>query len=718
MFGDPHCRFSMMRKNVMTTPRFPLHPLYSALMLSVLCALTACGGGNSAATTSTSTAPDLSNQTGSTTTNGGTVVTPTIAVSGRVMNVGYLSQTLVCLDSNDNNGCDSTEPQATTNDQGQYALTVPSGVRGTHLLAVVRPTSHDLGYTQTSTGSNPIVQGWLLVNPLEYDAGATHVTANISLLTTTYHMRLMSAGRNRITNKNAVLLRAGKTDDYSQAIDFDYVASPVEGLTTRLQALTDYLSTRAQTAATPAPMIDTAAVLSAWYNTYNATTNPQMNVSKFDATTPTTIATNLDTYGYRYFHTKVNAIHELQGLVTDNAGFVRENDHIASFTTQGNQVFNGSFLQSFEVWKNGQWTTTAYPEGEYLTFDSSGALKEVEPTDYLKSRQILSAEGNLMSFKMPVNDVRYSLQMANDTFTNWHISDWYGVQLNQSTYAPTTPVTTAPTTCGTLSAKDITADLWFSACRKYVYTQYETELGGTKAVQNPLAKAEYYDMTFLDTLLKFPLAHPLITDCAAANRPLVTVAGEKNCNWVIDANNTHTVQDLLKSEGFALDSWVKLDANGVPRSLKVMLNADGTGTMSGIAATTVTVAATGSTPASVYATADVTPLTEDLIWTTDPKNPNLVLISFKPLVIGQPNRGLVGHFATGDFSVTPSSTTSPTINLRKIALLVQDGAIISGQYYGAGTVVSKRYLNKSAVEVGMSAINSVINRIYHQTDFK
>ncbi|MFC7418353.1 hypothetical protein ACFQNF_00475 [Iodobacter arcticus] len=56
--------------------------------------------------------------------------------------------------------------------------------------------------------------------------------------------------------------------------------------------------------------------------------------------------------------------------------------------------------------------------------------------------------------------------------------------------------------------------------------------------------------------------------------------------------------------------------------------------------------------------------------------------AWKPLQIGQPNRALTGHFSATDFSLNPSTPAAP--NFRQLALLLQDGALICGQYYGAG----------------------------------
>jgi hypothetical protein len=68
------------------------------------------------------------------------------------MNQGYLGNTQVCFDLNDDGLCNIGEPTSTTNAQGAYALSVPTGHRGGNLLAVVRPDSAD----SAATTANPI----------------------------------------------------------------------------------------------------------------------------------------------------------------------------------------------------------------------------------------------------------------------------------------------------------------------------------------------------------------------------------------------------------------------------------------------------------------------------------------------------------------------------------------------------------------------------------
>ncbi|MDW5415626.1 hypothetical protein R6242_03455 [Iodobacter sp. CM08] len=658
-----------------------------ALTISTLL-LSACGGGdNQADATSSNTAINAGSST--------PITQAQIEVSGRVLNVGYVNGAQVCFDSNDNNLCDSKEPQTLSDAQGRYSLQVPSDLRGTHLLAVLSAKSSDTGYPSNTL----FAQGWTLAMPLEYEAGSSKVNANLSLLSSTYHMRLMSNGRNRLSNKNNVLLRAGKTDDYSVAADFDYVAAPVLGLDTRLKSLSDYLATRAAADKKPASLIDTAAVLAAWYNSYNVTTTPVMDIAKVKSAD---ITTSLDNYSYRYFHTQNKMSEELRNGIIDNAGFIRSKNQITQLTSGGIKLANGAFWQINEQWNQGVWSSVSYPDADSLTLDSKGNTALFAGKEALQARSINALDGNMLSYQMPVSGVRYQMEVSADVFNNYQIHDWYGPQLGEKAYTSLPLPSTKPTACGVIPATATTPSQWFNACRAFFMDEYIAAKGGIKAVQDPAAKSLFFDLTLKDALYKWPLAHPLINDCTAANRQSLNIAGQSTCNAL--AMNSQA--DLFKAEGVQIESWAKLDASGAPRKLKLQLKADGSATLVGIAATTV----------ASYATADITEISEELSWKKSPANPNVILLQWPPLVAGQPNRALPGHFAAADFSLNPATAAAP--NFRNLAILVQDGALITGQYYGAGFTVSERYLNKRALETGIPALQYVVDKLYSVAGYR
>ncbi|MGC4059921.1 MAG: hypothetical protein QM749_03330 [Aquabacterium sp.] len=698
--------------------------------------LAACGGGggsNDAPTVSHPVSLDTSNNAGTSASGDTPVQTALMSVSGRVINVGYLGNTKVCADINDNNVCDSGEPTATTDASGRYALTLNQGMRGVHLLAEVRPGSTDAGYPTPSGGSNPIQQGWTLATPLEYEPGSTSVTANITLISSTYNMRMMSQGHYRMTNRINVLMRAGKTDDYSVGADFDYVASPpkdadgtLKDLSSKLKGLTDYLSARAAAAGAPATLIDTASVLSAWYGTYSATSTPIMDVAKFTSSTATTIATSLDTFGYRYYHTKAAVATELDSFMVDKGGLVRDGNTIASLTSQGFKMASGAFQRMYQQFANGAWTDVSFADDAYLTLDAIGHVQTMSGTDALLPRVITAIDGNMVTYKMPVSGVRYAVEIANDKFYNYYLYDWgkNTQQLTPALYNYTSTPATKPSCAanyntGVASTSTSPAD-WYSACITYYLYQYIGGTDGYKSIIDAQAKSEFYDETLMDPLVKLPVAHPIVGDCAAAGRGTVTVAGNSTCNTMTgDARGNHVKSELFAAGGIKIESWTKTDPTAVspsttPQQLTLVLNNDGTGTLTGLAATSVASYKTnGSTPVAV--TAGTTTVTEAIVWSAHPQNSNIVLVNWPALGSGDSTRALPAHFANADFSMLPNSATSPKFN--KLAIALQDGVFMSGEYYGPGYTnnftgdVYKR-MNQKALQVSTDALKSIVGKLY------
>ncbi|AMC35781.1 hypothetical protein VN23_14765 [Janthinobacterium sp. B9-8] len=58
---------------------------------------------------------------------------------------------------------------------------------------------------------------------------------------------------------------------------------------------------------------------------------------------------------------------------------------------------------------------------------------------------------------------------------------------------------------------------------------------------------------------------------------------------------------MLKSGDVQIESWVKLDANGAPRKLNLQLNANGSATLTGTAASTTVQATQSASAASTNA---------------------------------------------------------------------------------------------------------------------
>lgn len=675
------------------------------LPLATAVILTACGGGNSSSPVTSTPPRDVTNNDDVTETPA-PVETARLSVTGKVLQVGYVANAQVCFDTNDNMTCDNGEPATRSDAQGGYVLEVPTGKRGTSLLAVIRPDATDSRYTTTAADTPAILQGWTWAMPLEYTPGSTTVERNISPLTSVYTSRMMSNGRNRLSNKNALLTRSGMLSDYSLGADYDYVQLAPAGLETQLMALVDFLSARADAAGAPAALTDTMAVMSAWYGSYNASTAPIMDISKIN---PTTLTNAIDTYGYRYFHLASEAAAQLRGLLADNAGWMREGDTLVSLTSQGLRLAGGKILQTYEQWQNGVWTAVSYPDAEFITTASDGSLKVTEGNDALQPRDIVATDGNLLAFRMPGTGVRYQIELASDVMSNYYLEDWLGPQINATLFGYTEAPATQPA-CAS-STTQTTASAWFNACRSLFADEYLESRGGVKTVQDSQARAEYYDLTQLDALLKIPLQHPLAAyqDCEAAGRVSVNLLGHETCNWMGDAGTSHTLDELFSDAGVLIDSWTLTNANSTPASvprqpLTLKLSGDGTGTLSGIATSNVT---------ALSIVRDVTPITETIVWQRHPQNASIILVGWPHNAADQ---ALPGHFSITGFSVPAPTDAAP--HGRKLAITVQDGVFLIGQYLPAGNSVSYRYFNRAGLTLAIDLLANEIDRLFNEAGFR
>lgn len=208
-----------------------------------------------------------------------------------------------------------------------------------------------------------------------------------------------------------------------------------------------------------------------------------------------------------------------------------------------------------------------------------------------------------------------------------------------------------------------------------------------------------------------PLSHPIAAydDCDAAARARVIVAGRSRCNWMTDANANHSIDELFSAQGVKVESWTLTNANSTPalvprQSLTLALNADGTGSFKGIAAANVS---------AVNVVRDVTEVTEAIVWQRHPQNPNVILISWPDNAAKQT---LPGHFSITGFSVSPSTGAAP--NVRKLAIILQDGVFFAGQYYGVGFSDNVRHLNKAGVENGIGLLQYEVSRLYNEGGFQ
>lgn len=749
--------------------------LASASALAVLSLLSACGGGGNSADAVANTTASVSTGTGSTST-GSTVATPTIAVSGKVLNVGYLGNTQVCADLDDDGLCGATEPSTTTNAGGAYALTLPTGKRGTSLLAVVRPTSTD----SASTTAAPIAvqQGWTLPTLLEYADGATSATQNITPITATYYARIRAAGRNRLSNQIAMFTRIVNETNVDKVtgalvlpVDFDYVANPRNTLATRLQGMHNVLNTRATAAGAPLSMLATTAVHASWYSTYVAPTATVAAVPVDAAKIALYASTSTSTPEYyvaqdfHYFRPNSPAALRLREGLAETAGWIRATGAgaLASLDRRATTLANGSVVYALAQWVSGVWSSLTVDEVPYFTLNSAGTVVLNKATDYLQPRSITVADGNRVSYSNLYNNSTWGFDVSDSPGTSFFINEWIDEQGDYTSYyngtAPVTArVATAPAACNlrypgsTAAAQNTdattgagtgtTASAWYSTCFDYYLAEYYDKVKGDLGLtlqDAALPGANFYDATLKGSLV----VAPATTTCGTDAIPLakVTTAGQSHCNWAVNAQAGHTLADLFVAGGVAINSWTKVYGStsfttggvttvrtagtaaqaGLPQQMVLTLNRSGSATSG---------TGTLTSPYGAWTATSYTATTEAVEWRISPENPNMVLLSWPFRDINDPRVKTntasdgtaavaasvlpAGHFTAtwngNTFSAAPATHTAP--NYRKLAILLQDGVFVTGQYYGTGYTYNERYFTRPAMDDGIQGMNYILAKLY------
>lgn len=741
--------------------------------------LAACGGGGNAADPLSTATPSSVATPSPVIRNGTAVPNPTLAVSGKVLNVGYLANTLVCADLDNDGACGASEPQATTDAAGAYSLSVPAGHRGGSLLAVVRPTSTDTA----ATTSAPVLinNGWTLVAPLEYDDDVTSLVANISPITSTYYARLRSSGRNRLSTRIAMFTRIVYSTNINQStgkeklsVDFDYVANPpdsVSGLDNRMRALTAYLSDPAGHAShpanasttTPLTVLQTAAVMNGWYNTWTNASSTAAGIA-VDAAKIDALATNNKPAAYiaaaaNHYMLKSVAASEVRGEMGDTASiagypWLREASALKYLNFGSKVLTSGAIYQKFQQWMAGAWAPITLAGEGGLTLNPQGQLVVMGATDSQQAQGITYADGNRLTYRSPVSQARLSLDTSTRVADNAVINEWFGQQsLSYANYyarASNTTATATPTaapTCYVGSSTEV--GTWFSGCVTTYRNDYFTAHGGGTAatnIQDSAATAEYYDATLRDNRIDIPLSQTcgsgVDTGGAAISLPTVSVLGKSLCNWAVDRNTNHTLADLFNASGVTVHSGTKYYGvstytasptapcaatgatsgtcaipaasgdQGLPVRLKLVLARTGNET-SGTGAL--------SSDVGAWSTTSNTASTETIRWEISSAHPGIVLVSYPFRNAGDPRKNtstatggeteaapvLTAHFAT---SIAPSTHAVP--NYRKFAIALQDGVFVTGYQFGTGFTEAERHLNKRGIDLGIAALKDVIAKVY------
>lgn len=176
-------------------PGFAKH----VLGVTIAASLTACGGGGSSDTAPGASAPQS---------------TPNL--TGKAID-GYLAGATVCLDLNANNACDSDEPSAVTDENGNYGLVVSGNVVGKRVLVTVTSATKDKSRPDYSFPANLVLSG--IVD------GATE--QNVTPLTSMVVAQMESGVSKAAAERSVAALVGGSVDpkrDYVAAGDQNTLA--------------------------------------------------------------------------------------------------------------------------------------------------------------------------------------------------------------------------------------------------------------------------------------------------------------------------------------------------------------------------------------------------------------------------------------------------------------------------------------------------------------
>ncbi len=101
---------------------------------------------------------------------------PITSLKGVVIASGYLQGATVCLDKNNNRFCDSAEPQAITNAQGQYSLQHLT-ISDSQTYNVIASVS--VGGTDKNLQTTSVIKPYVLTTPIGYHAVISPITTAI-----------------------------------------------------------------------------------------------------------------------------------------------------------------------------------------------------------------------------------------------------------------------------------------------------------------------------------------------------------------------------------------------------------------------------------------------------------------------------------------------------------------------------------------------------------
>ena len=165
--------------------------------IALIAVLSACGGGGGGTAGSSSS---------------------TVTIAGAVID-GYIEGAVVCLDVNGNSACDTTEPKATTDSNGNYSISYTGSTTGLHVLTEVPSTAKDKddgGLTLAQAGKTAFT---LQAPAPTVSSTTTHVTP----LSSRVSQEMVSSGStNAATVETQLKTQLGIT---SNLLNYDFKAS-------------------------------------------------------------------------------------------------------------------------------------------------------------------------------------------------------------------------------------------------------------------------------------------------------------------------------------------------------------------------------------------------------------------------------------------------------------------------------------------------------------
>jgi hypothetical protein len=208
-----------------------------------------------------------------------------------------------------------------------------------------------------------------------------------------------------------------------------------------------------------------------------------------------------------------------------------------------------------------------------LEYDDAASWQtHITPLTSVYAARLRVQGRNRLSLHWPHSQTQWAFDISDNPGTHFYIEEWVSEQRDYAAYyngpAPKTgPPANAPTQCNKTypgspqpgtntqagSGTGTSAAQWFATCFDYYTANYfdtvlhDLTLSGTQA---DLPGGNFLDATLAQPLLVVPLP----STCSAAK---ITTLGHAHCNWAVDTQGGHSLEDLFAPSGVQLNSWNK-----------------------------------------------------------------------------------------------------------------------------------------------------------------